>query len=494
MIRTNVPGQRQGNPGLNQANSSVATLTQSRDQQRGDLERILAASVDYGAGPQPVPRADLDAFLTELDLPNVKFIAAGKPPEVAVEGVLKELMTLKKGRKIQVDEFDRLIEELSGLLQSDVDLSESGGTERLHIDGAQHDRASSGTQISLRYFAMTRLIPSNCIVLWDEPENGLHPTRRARLLDLMFRGPLQYVLATHATEFAPIFESKGRVYRCWSEFDRSRDRNLLNLEVAADRRDAFKALEALGVHPRSTLFTANVVIWVEGPTELVFFRHWLKARLLPNGIHEGFHYTFMQYGGNLITYLEAADEGHFQSAFDLLSLCRHPFVIVDSDLRSAPANPNDGNFLKAGAKRLMNEIAVLNTQRQDAARFAWTKGREIENYLPVAAIQHAMKTLWAGYTANEAALERKALQIGPYDAYHEALWGHIVDAGVVDVDPEKPTERKPKGRSIWGEGNKVEMMQAALTMPRLSEVDLLLDGRDLLTQLEGFVSQKCDRV
>jgi hypothetical protein len=44
----------------------------------------------------------------------------------------------------------------------------------------------------------------------------------------------------------------------------------------------------------------------------------------------------MQYGGALIAYLSVVDAVHVESTFDLLSLCRNPVLIVDSDLREDP--------------------------------------------------------------------------------------------------------------------------------------------------------------
>jgi predicted ATP-dependent endonuclease of OLD family len=82
----------------------------------------------------------------------------------------------------------------------------------------------------------------------------------------------QYILATHAPEFAPVSTNKGKVFRCTGTYTNDTTEIHLSINLAADRRDAFTVLEALGVHPSRTLFTANVVIWVEGPTELLLKR------------------------------------------------------------------------------------------------------------------------------------------------------------------------------------------------------------------------------
>jgi hypothetical protein len=208
---------------------------------------------------------------------------------------------------------------------------------------------------------------------------------------------------------------------------------------------------------------------------------------------EGFHYTFMQYGGALISYLSIADEAQLESTFDLLSMCRHPIVIVDSDLRSDPKGVLPRDFLKRGAARLLEEIDKLIGQRPGAAMFLWTAGREIENYLPESAIWHAIESLWKGYSDYKGSLKSKPLVIGSYDSYDEALKQHFVGLNVIDCDNDDPQKRLPKGRSIWGAPNKVEMMRNALTMKSLTEADLKLDCAARLTEIENFVAAICEK-
>ncbi|CAE6872395.1 hypothetical protein R70211_01356 [Paraburkholderia domus] len=195
----------------------------------------------------------------------------------------------------------------------------------------------------------------------------------------------------------------------------------------------------------------------------------------------------MQYGGALVSYLTIADDSQFESTFDLLSMCRHPILIVDSDLREAPVNKTPVEFLKKGAARLLAEVEKLNSDRRDAALFAWTAGREVENYLPEAAVWYAVGAVWQGYKDHEIALTSGGFFIGQYQSYEEALEKHFDAANVVNVDKDDPMKRAAKGRSLWGAGNKVEMMRAALAMPNLAEGKLKWGCSSLLQQVEDFV-------
>ncbi|KVN39709.1 hypothetical protein WJ63_29745 [Burkholderia pyrrocinia] len=125
--------------------------------------------------------------------------------------------------------------------------------------------------------------------------------------------------------------------------------------------------------------------------------------------------------------------------------------------------------------------------------FEWTTGREVENYLPEAAVWYAASSVWQSYKEHESALRSSDLQIGQYESYEEALEKHFDITGVVNVDKDDPTKRAAKGRSLWGAGNKVEMMRAALAMPNLAEGQLKWECSSMLQRVEDFVVGVAER-
>jgi predicted ATP-dependent endonuclease of OLD family len=480
---------------IQQLIAQASAVEAELDRGNRELDGLNAVTVKVTSAEDVglLNRDHVDEFLSDLNFPLVRHVDTHYLQEDAIPKLISELLKDKKGKKASHAKYLESIGRLSRLLQAEVDVFEVENKADLHINGTSYERASSGTKISLSFFGLTNLGDPRCIILWDEPENGLHPTRRSRLLELMFGDGRQFVLATHAAEFAPVFSDQGKVFRSSSYYSEEGTDVRLSVQHVADRRGAFASLEALGVHPAKTLFTANVVIWVEGPTELLFYRHWLMPRMLRRGLYEGFHYAFMQYGGSLISYLSVADEGQLGSTFDLLSMCRHPIVIVDSDLRADTSHQSPMDFLKRGAVRLLNEIEKLNAQRPGGAKFLWTAGREIENYLPESAIWHAIASLWKGYEGHKESLQSRPLVIGKYDSYSEALKNHFIEAGVVDNKETDQATALAKGRSIWGSENKVEMMRSALTMRGLTEADLKYDFDDVLSEIENFVVQVGER-
>lgn len=474
-----------------QWSARLGTTQQSLDAKMHEIDEQSLACVRLSGDEQTqqLSRVEVDGFLKSLHFPTVEHVDARQLYDEAIPKLIAQLLVQKKGRLKDNNAYLTVVQRLAHLVQAEVDVSEVDGQEGMHLDNVNYRKASAGTQITLAFFGLTRLGESNCIILWDEPENGLHPTRRVRLLELMFDDQRQFILATHASEFAPIFSTRGKVFRCESKYDSDDSVIRLSAQHVADRRDAFRTLEALGVHPARTLFTANVVIWVEGPTELLFYRRWLVPRLELRGFHEGFHFTFMQYGGALISYLTVADNEHFDSTFDLLSMCRHPVIIVDSDLRNSPATRKPSEFLKQGAARILDEVEKLNSERPEAALFKWTSGREVENYLPEFAVWHAVSCVWQGYESHKVELKGSELRIGQYDSYDEALEKHFIAANVVQTDNKDAA----KGRSRWGSGNKVEMMRAALTAPKIDEASLKWDCSTLLQSIEEFVVSSSEK-
>lgn len=478
-------------------NANNANLRQEQSQLREQLKiQIISYEASMqceiikpGTFTEDIGREVLDSALAKSNFPAAIMVDSEKAIDDAIPKLIEKMCLLKAGKRLDNKRYKAAHIQLQHLLQHEVDFYEKDDERYLTVNGVDYRKASSGTRVTLAYFGLTDLLAATDIVIWDEPENGLHPTRRIRVLDLIQADPRQFFIATHALEFAPIFAPKGTIFRCDSHYEDDAEYPTLSVRQINGRSEGFLLLEALGVQPARTLFTANVVIWVEGPTELVFYRHWLKKVLQPKGLEEGFHYTIMHYGGGLISYLGVADPEHMQQAFDALSICRNLIVIVDSDLRAAV----DGEIhehLKSGARRVKEQIDSLNATRPGSALFSATAGREIENYLPPRVLLHAASKCWQGYEAYKENLVVDKFRFGQYDSFEDALEDFLVDSGVTKrVVKDKAEHDVVIGKSRWGAVNKVEMMRAALTIEELEPTDLLWGFADELSKIVDFVIQ-----
>ncbi len=476
------------------SNSAVHQANQQKLQQLAAQERNIG-TLEERQSREPAKRISREEYDERLKAEGFGapiYIPSSEMPHASIEKLIEDAIRLKKGKTKKDDKYKPLEDSLEKLLQASVHFFEDEkGKKVLTINGLDHEKASTGTKLTLLFFALTRQDLGNSIILWDEPENSLHPTRRYRFLDLMIQDKRQFVLATHSTEFAPILREQTSVFRCDSDYDDNHDRPRLQTTRVSNRRDAFLVAEALGLHPAMTLFTANVVVWVEGPTELYYLRHWLTKRLGPKNLHEGFHYTFMQYGGGLIKHLDACDDPNDQSAkiaFDVMSICRYPIILVDSDLDKDPNSQNiKDNLKKPGARRILEQVEAVNHGRPNAALFLHTHGRETENYLPAKAIEHAVKKLYDYNSDESQRISQEKLSVPQFEHYEAVITRHLLDEKIVYVDNEG--RDKPKGHSKWGAPNKVEFMRKALDCSGFDEKDLLWNGSELLDAIANHIEK-----
>jgi predicted ATP-dependent endonuclease of OLD family len=219
----------------------------------------------------------------------------------------------------------------------------------------------------------------------------MHPLLQKRLVEfLRNETPNQFVITTHSPALiAP--QDDTAVIHLWLENGVTKSRQV---ETPAE---TLKVLHDLGVQA-SDLLQANSVIWVEGPSDRIYLNAWL--RLLDPNLREDIDYSIMFYGGRLLSHLSMERDEATDDLVKLLHINQHSAILIDSDKNSK------ADELNKTKQRIRAECEKNGVQ-------CWiTSGREIENYLPKAAIAKSY---------NEITGVEPKLKFGEFDRLDKCL-------------------------------------------------------------------------
>lgn len=296
---------------------------------------------------------------------------------------------------IHSDKLDRdvieviLLRELNSIFRPDADFrrimvqqSESGYEEIfLEEDGKGRIRLSqtgSGLKTVLLVLANLILVPrqgggnrplSEFFFAFEELENNLHPAIQRRLFSYLRRRAVEekshMFITTHSNVVIDLFAQDDQAQILHVTHD-GKCAHVTTVETSAH---GSKVLDDLDVRA-SDLLQTNAVVWVEGPSDIIYFNAWI--RLWSYGkLIEGVHYQCVPYGGSVNAHLTFERDEDIQDMIDALKINRHAILLIDSDRTKLKAP------LKKHAERLVDEV-------QRVEGYAWvTAGKEVENYIPV---------------------------------------------------------------------------------------------------------------
>jgi hypothetical protein len=157
-------------------------------------------------------------------------------------------------------------------------------------------------------------------------------------------------------------------------------------------------LEELGING-SDVIQPNCLLWVEGPSDRVFIKHWI--RLIDPTLQEGKHFSIIFYGGigNIRNMTVDAEPGLDSSLLDILQINPHAIFYADSDKQEENSEINP---------RLLKIAGLV----ESSGGIAWiSHGRSIENYLPSVVVIPVFKSLC------QIKKKIKPFEIGKFDDF-----------------------------------------------------------------------------
>ncbi|MBI4804785.1 MAG: AAA family ATPase [Desulfovibrio sp.] len=222
--------------------------------------------------------------------------------------------------------------------------------------------------------------PSDCVYIFEELENNMHPALQRRLIDYIewfcCSNNCFSFLTTHSSVALDKFYTSKNAQLIRVEHDGESAKTY----CLKEHFDGLGVIKELGIRA-SDLLQANGIVWVEGPSDAIYINKWIEI-VSEGRLQEGRDYQCVFYGGSLLSHFECVSPDESNELINLITVNPNSIIICDGD---RTAKTGSGSRVKRRVSRIIKEM------HGNRYGYVWvTDAKEVESYIPV----EVLKIIW----------------------------------------------------------------------------------------------------